>query len=244
MTEKESEQKISIGRCIFVATGSFNPAIMQPLWIERHKILPEAETAGLYAAPIRKEIPELKAVIEYGQNFIVSPQQTILLFRSFFLKVEREKFEIWCESRENFPLLISFIKKIFKVLPETPVKSYGINFDEHIKSNLTIADISEKFFHKSDNIEKLFGKEYTCGHKIFAKMGDAELRFGLEPSKVLEDGIYVRLNFHYENETLDKEVAFMVENLDGNFKNNFEFAESMIRSYFGKIEARTEKLIK
>ncbi len=231
--------KERIGRCIFVALGSFNPAILHPDWLSRHKILPEEEIVGLFAEPLKKEIPELGAVFEYGLHFIVSPTQTLLHLKSFILNVTREKFEIRCEKREKFTLMIDSIKKIFLLLSETPIKAYGLNFDEHMKFDKTLTEIAANFFSETDNIKKVFGDDFSLGHKIITKVGEATLTFNFEPSRQLDDGVFFKINFHFENDAPDTKA--IVEKIGKNFEEALTFIERFFSSYCGNLIERKEK---
>lgn len=235
--ERENIKEI-VGRCIFVALGSFNPAILHPEWLSRHKILPEEEIVGLFAEPLRKEIPELGAIIEFGQNFVVSPTQTSLHLKSFILNVTREKFEIRCEKRDRFPLMIDSVKKIFLLLSETPIKAYGLNFDEHMKFDKTLSEIAVIFFTETDNVRQVFGHDCLVGHKIITKVGDATLTFNFEPSRLIDDGVFFKINFHFENDAPD--TKFIVEKIGKNFEGAITFIERFFSSYCGNLIERKE----
>src|SRR4030042_1633216 len=168
-----SNNKKGIERCIFVALGSYNPAILHPQWFARHSILPVEEIEGLLAEPFKKEIPEIGATIEFGSRFLVEPTHALANFKSFFLRVDRGKFEVKCEKQEGFPLLLSFIKKIFLVLPETPISAYGINFDEHIQFAESSSSILSKFFSKNPIVAELFGEDCDFGHNVYTKIKEA-----------------------------------------------------------------------
>src|SRR4030065_91317 len=163
-----SNNKKGIERCIFVALGSFNPAILHPQWFARHSILPVEEIEGLLAEPFKKEIPEIGATIEFGSRFLVEPTHALANFKSFFLRVDRGKFEVKCEKQEGFPLLLSFIKKIFLVLPETPISAYGMNFHYDNPSS------DNKFL--TDMLDTHFEDALTLTSKIVAGFGEIKER--------------------------------------------------------------------
>jgi len=225
-------------RCIFVALGSFNPAIMHPEWLSRHKILPEEEIVGLFAEPLKKEIPELEAVFEFGQNFIVSPTQTMLHMKSFLLNVTREKFEIRCEKREKFSLMIDSIKKIFLLLSETPIKAYGLNFIEDMKFDKTFNEIATIFFTETHNTKKVFGDVLNIGHKIIAKVDEATTTFSFEPSRQIDDGILFKINFNFDNDGHD--TKFIVEKIAKNFEKSKAFTDNFFSSFCGNLIERKE----
>lgn len=230
-----------ISGCVFVALGSFNPAILHPDWFSRHSILPDEETERLLAEPTKKEIPEIGVTLSYGQKFLVDPTRTIIHFLSFTLKVERTKFELICHKKEKFPLMLDFIKKFFLILNETPVSAYGINFDEHINFDECATEVIDKFFSKKEKIDSIFQTRTTYGHTIFATVDETKVRFIIEPSNEVEDGVYLRFNFHHDNESLDSES--IVTTIEDSFQGAIEFGEKLI-SYCGTIHERLPKEIR
>jgi len=225
-----------VERCIFVALGSFNPAILHPDWFDRHKIMPAEEIAGLFAEPITKEIPEIGVTLEAGKYFLVDPTQSITHFKSFSLKVERGQFQLLCEKKEKFPLMLEFIKKFFMVLPETPVSAYGINFDEHIKFRESTDTIIDKFFIVAKGINEFFGSDPKYGHIIYTKKEEVKIRFKIEPSHRLDDAVFLSINFHYDNTFADND--FIVKKIDRSFMDSLKFTETLISKYCGEMIER------
>lgn len=233
---EQEKNKGIVERCIFVAVGSFNPAILHPEWLSRHKIVPEEEIAGLFAKPLKKEIPEIGAVIEFGQNFIVSPTQTTLNMKSLVLNITRGKFEIRCEKHEKIPLMIDSIKKIFLLLAETPISAYGLNFDDNIKFDKSLSEIASIFFTETSNIKKAFGDTLGVGHKIITKVGEAKTTLIFEPSTTLENAIFFKVNFHFENDAPN--TKFLVDKIDKCYEESIAFTEDFLSSYCGKMIER------
>jgi len=222
-----------ISRCVFVALGSFNPAIIHPEWLSRHKILPEEEIAGLFAEPIKKEIPEVDAVIEFGQYFIVSSTETNLRMKSLVIRITRNKFEIRCENPEKFSLMLDSIKKIFMLLAETPVTAYGLNFDEDMLFDKNSSEIMDNFFIKTDNVRSAFGDILGVSHNIQAKIGEAMATFVFKPSQQLENGIFFRINYHFQNDSHN--TKFITERIGENFTKSKDFTEKFFSSYCGNL---------
>lgn len=145
------EPKGPLERCIFIVRGSFNPPIFHPDWFSRHGILPGEEIEGLISELKAKEIPEMGITLLYGQRFLVGSDQAVLNFKSFKLIVTRDRFETRCEKRNSFPLMLTLVRKVFKILQETPVTAYGINFEEHFKFD----DATEKLIRRSQKYHSL-----------------------------------------------------------------------------------------
>ena len=223
-------------RCNVVVLGNFNPPIFHPEWFSRHGILPGEEIEGLISEPKTKEIPEIGIKIFYGQRFVVGNDQARINFHSLNFIVTRNKFDIRCEKRAHFPLLLKFLKKIFKLLPETPISAYGINFEEHFTFDATQEELIGKFFTKKDALVRLFGDDAQYGYTVFANKGNAKITFVVRPSPSLEGGIYINANFHYENETSDSE--FIANTVQENFYEAVKFTEKVISKNFGKVIER------
>lgn len=236
MTTESNENKID--SVAFVAKGSFNPAILHPEWFLRHSIIPQEEVDSLLAEPLRKEIPDV-GIIEFGKNFIVEPTQAILSFKSLAIKVDRERFDVICRSRDKFPFMLEVIKKIFIVLPETPVAAYGINIFEHIQFEESSEVILNKFFTANESIKSFFGPDQKYGHKIISKNGDSIKVLQIERSNRLQDALYIFLNSHYQNTSVGND--FLIKNLSKNFSDTLSFAEKLIQTYCGPIVKKIEK---
>lgn len=230
------ESRGPLERCNVVVLGHFNPPIFYPEWFSRHGIMSGEEVEGLISEPKTKEIPEIGVKILYGQRFLVDNDQARINFQSLNFIVTRNKFEIRCEKRDHFPLLLKFLKKIFKLLPETPISAYGINFEEHFTFGATQEKLIGKFFTKNDALTKLFGDDAQYGYTVFANQADAKVTFQIRPSVRLEGGIYINVNFHYDNDTSDSD--FLVNTVQKNFHEAVNFTEKVVAKNFGKVIER------
>jgi len=233
-------QNKKIGRCIFIAKGSFNPGIFYPDWFERHSIMPAEEIEPLLELPRRKEIPDLKVVLEYGSRFFVEPLRAVIDFKSLPLRVERDSFEMWCEQRDNFPFMIDVIKKIFRLLPETPIKTYGLNFDEHYQCEEDLNFVSKKLFSPEESLKDLCGDNCRYGHILSFNKENAKINIIIQASQLLEGGIFFKSNFHYENPELY--ATFVTENIEKEFQRCLEFADKVVGNYFENIVSRVDKI--
>ena len=220
-------------RCVIVLLGSFNPAIFQPEWFLKHSIVPEEEIEGLTAEPNIKEIPEIGLKLEYGQSFFVTNDQSVINFKTFTMRTLRDKLEIISKDKDSYTLISNFLRKLFRILEETPLKAYGINFNEHYRFDENYDQIFNKFFSKNENLHSFFGQELTCGFTLKTKQANSILAFTMQPSDNLKDGVCLKANFHYDISESG------VESLVNDFKNNFqlatEFFKKTISENFGVI---------
>jgi len=225
-----------INRAHFVAIGNFNPAIFQPNWFSRHSIVPEEEIERLLSEPFRREIPEIKAIIEFGQYFLVEPNQALINFKSMSLRVSRDKLEAICEDRAKFPFMIEFLRKVFKMLPETPVAAYGINFNENAIFEKDIKEISQNLFSVNEDVSTLFGLDCTYGHSIKAKRGEITILFRVVQSDLDNNASLFAFNWQRVNSSPDS--RFIVDKVGEDLEEGLKFAEEVMEKYCGKIITR------
>jgi hypothetical protein len=212
-----------------VALGSFNPLILHPEWFGRHSVVPSEEVAVLFAEPIKREIPEIGAIIEFGSHFAVDSNKASINFKSFKLTVERERFQAECTKRENFPLMVNSIKKIFTILCETPIKAYGINFNGHfIFENMTRLSA---LFSPTDLANELFEGEFDYGFVVRKKLNQSVINLKSEPSTKLDGGVFIHANNHYEPD--NSNPAFFVDNISDDFGDTLRYTDNLILKSFG-----------
>ena len=226
----------AVGRIVFVAVGSFNPAILAPEWFERHSLVPAEETAALFAEPIEKTLPEIGLKIQSGAQFFVEPTQALINFKSFVLSVNREKFEIRCEDTDKIPLIEEFITKFFLLLAETPVSAYGLNYMEHLSGTSDASEILNKLFNKTKFTSEIFGDDISCGHKIISMVDSMKLQLAIEASPIIPGGIYLKTNYHYDNES--SESKELVKTLKKNVEVSLENTEQIILKLCGENPKR------
>jgi len=220
-------------RCVIVLLGSFNPAIFQPEWFLKHSIIPEEEIEGLTAEPNIKEIPGTDLKLEYGQFFFVTNDRADINFKTFIMRTLRNKLEIISKDKSSFNLISNFLRKLFKILEETPLKAYGINFNEHYKFNENYDQTFNRFFSKNENLQSFLGQELACGFTLKTKQANSILTFTMQPSDKLEGGTYLKANFHYD--ISDSGVAVLVNDCKNNFQLATEFFKKTISENFGVI---------
>ena len=222
-----------IERCVIVLLGSFNPAILQPEWFLKHSFLPREEIEGLLGEPSVKEIPEIGLRLEYGQAFSVSNDRALVNFKSFTMIARRNKLEIISKDSGCFSLLSDFITKLFSILEETPLRAYGINFNEHYKFLESYDETFARFFSKSDNLNCFFGDDLTCGCTLITKKAGAVFTLTLQPSDRLKDGVFIKANFHYD--ISDEGGRVLVSDFRENLRLTTEFFKTTITENFDPV---------
>lgn len=225
----ESTEKLLIGRCALVALGSFNPAIFQPEWFQNHSIVSEEEVAGIATEVTKKEIPEIGLTIEFGQRFMVTNDQAVINFKSFKIDAGREKVAVVADDERAFSLIVSVFRKIFKILPETPVKAYGINFMGNYKFKHDYSTLFNKFMTKTSTLTDLFGEDNLCGFKLKTKKLNSLMTFEMMKSKEKDTDVVIKTNFHYDlgGQGLD----IMIKDFKTHFGDSKDFFMKILENY-------------
>lgn len=95
-----------------VVLGAFNPAIFSPDWLERFGLVGVDDAQGMREAG----------------NLVVSRQVTVVEGEAFLLQVEENKLTANCKSVLT-PALRDLVMGILELVPHTPVRALGQNFD-------------------------------------------------------------------------------------------------------------------
>ena len=106
---KENQQ---IRTLAIIIIGKFNPAIIQPFWLAKKKLIkdPEAENA----------------IVE-----IIHPQLTRIDIQWVAIEVSSDRFSLTSSDESMFEAVKDLAEGIFTCLPETPITAFGINHIIH-----------------------------------------------------------------------------------------------------------------
>jgi hypothetical protein len=166
-----------------VLRGAFNPKIFSPMWFVRHDLLPKEEA-------------------EAADNVIVTAD--ISTFTAGWLHIRALQPEFFASAAESdrFEALRDIVLGAFQILEHTPVTSMGINSDLHFStlSKPAQSAIIERFVNISSWSTVLPGEEFislsTRGKRADGREGHCQVR--LEPSRRIENGIFLAINDHFE----------------------------------------------
>lgn len=224
---------LSASAIVFV--GNFNPAIFQPQWFDRYKILPIQDIQWAEGQkPKRTEIDKgqgRKMIIDEVPNMIITPERADINFPSERIQVDARKFICSTNKRKYFSLIKETTVKIFSFLEHTPVQQLGINFDAHWKfKNSSQSVLRNIFASDSKRISEAIGNNYLVGGTIKIDKNDSIIKMKFDSSSVLEDGIYINANFHREIQT--KQAGEAVDVLNKNYEadrtNFIEYAQKLL----------------
>ena len=165
-----------------VVVGDMNPQIFHPLWFAREGLLTESEA----------EEAEVK---------LVHPD--IVAFSADWLEaqVTREKFIIKTKMEAYFEPLRDLAIGTFSLLAHTPLRAVGVNFDRHVKIREDkLEELTNKFAPKNFWEEKGLNTQFE-GISVSIDKSTVEhplrfLKIKIEPSALIENGIFLNLNYH------------------------------------------------
>jgi hypothetical protein len=179
------ELKPEIEGVNIVLVGALNPAIFQPAWFAREKLIPQEEAD--------------KADIK-----IISPQVSVFSTGWLNLEITQDRFAGNTSQMQYLEPLRDLIVATFTLLRHTPIKDLGINRMAHFRSE------SEEAWHKIGH--RLAPKEpwggllEKPGMRRVSMLGQrpdgyrGNITATVEPSVVLKPGfgVYFEVNDHYD----------------------------------------------
>jgi hypothetical protein len=183
--EPVPELKPEIEGVNVVLVGSLNPAIFQPAWLAREKLIPLEEA-------------------ERAEIRVISPQVSVFSIGWLNLEITLDRFAANTSQMQHMEPLRDLIVGTFSLLRHTPIKHLGINRLAHFRSR------SEEEWHRLGH--RLAPKApwegllKQPGMRRVSMLGqrDDGYRGGItvtvEPSQIVKPGVYVEVNDHYEND--------------------------------------------
>jgi hypothetical protein len=212
-----------------VILGNFNPVIFQTEWFSRFKILPEQEIAAtLEEKVVSRPSPNIQIVEGYKTS--ITPYKTELNFPSFKLLVLPIRFEFSTIIKNCFSELLNSTIKIFELLSHTPINSIGINFDTHLIIDNCDQTLRQLFSASPEKAREAFGESYKVGGKFFISYNDSKTEVVVEPSNLIENGVYIRFNFHREiaSRNTAELLSVIRENYNVDLKNADKISKTLL----------------
>lgn len=165
-----------------VLLGSFNPAIFQPFWFARHKLVGDEEAGA--------------ATIE-----LVRPELTRCIIGPFTIQVMPQQAAFESDVGKQGPLR-DLVTGTFDVLRETPVKALGINRFVHFRASKQRMDAIGHALAPPSAWSTVLGAKpemrglISWGHRKGG--GDARFQVTVQPSARLKLGVHIAANEHHE----------------------------------------------
>lgn len=212
-----------------VILGNFNPVIFQPEWFRRFKILPEQEIAAtLEEKVVAQPSPNIQIVEGYKTS--ITPYKTELNFPSFKLLVLPIRFEFSTIRKNCFSELLNSTIKIFELLSHTPINDAGINFNTHLSIDNCDQTLRQLFSANPEKAKEAFGESYKVGGKFIIDYNDSKTEVVVEPSNLIENGVYISFNFHRKIASHNTEELLSVirKNYDADLKNADKISKTLL----------------
>lgn len=166
-----------------VLLGSFNPAIFQPLWFSANNLISPEEA--------KSENVKLQ---------IVHEQATVFSTKWFSLNATTNRFSIETRDASKLLPLRDLAQGTFKILEHTPLSAFGLNRISHFKieSETQWHDFGHHFAPKASwhGIMKSPGL-IRMSMKGARQGSEADITVLIESSAVIQPGIVININEHY-----------------------------------------------
>ena len=165
-----------------VAVGSFNPAIFQPLWFSKHKLIREEEAAE-------------------SKIQLIHPSASVFSTDWFFLQAYPERFSLDSTDPSNWRALRDLAVGTFTILEHTPITSFGFNRMQHFPMP------SEKEWHAFGHYfapkptwKKFLSEPGMLSLTVQGKREKCDalrVQVKVEPSLQCHPGVFLQVNQHY-----------------------------------------------
>lgn len=175
-----------------VLVGSFNPAILQPRWLADQNLI---------------RLEEATQAEDTKDGFVISPELTVVRLSWLEIQVAADRFVATTTDSSQFRTLREFVTGLFELLEHTPVTAMGLNRHLHIELPATTTwQAIEGAFAPRTSLRSVFqGKEetdipflMTLAVRGWRAGSSAEhLNVKIEPSKRIQEGLYLETNEHY-----------------------------------------------
>jgi len=165
-----------------VLVGSLNPAIFQPYWFARHKLLRDAEVE---AAKIELVRPEFTKCTVGPFDIQVVPTQAI--------------FEI--SDIGNQGPLLDLVTSVLQILSETPIKAFGLNRHMHFREPKERMDEIGHALAPPAIWDGVLGDKPELRALVALgrrKNSDGRIQVSVQPSNKVAPGVHVAVNEHFD----------------------------------------------
>ncbi len=165
---------------VVVLLGSFNPRIVEPLWLSKHSLVPEEEASGAE-----------REMIDRDFSRIVLPWAELVVFQERLQIDTREKITNAAQVRD---LLVG----ILRILPHTPVTVASINHRALLR--LDTEEQWHEVGHRLAPKDVWDGVLDKPGMLDFAMQGvrpdglDGAIKVRIRPNPLVHPGLFINVN--------------------------------------------------
>jgi hypothetical protein len=193
-----------------VLLGNFNPALVHPAWLARHKLVRDSEADAAEVSLIRPEV----------SVFSVGP---------FQIEAQPERFTVMVADLGNLGPLQDLVCSVFTILGHTPIFKFGLN--RHMHFRMASADAWHRVGHTlapKDPWEGLLEEAGTRAVTVWGKWPTTQakhVQVMVEPSQRVTNGVYVAVTPHFD--LSGSEASVVIDTLRSNWDECFNRARKV-----------------
>jgi len=193
---------------IVVLAQSFNPSIASKEWLLSKQIIQEE--------PI---------------NFTHAPVFSLFESANFRLAVDESRLSIFSKSGEPNRLqeLGEIARRYVAMLPETPFKAVGFNYDWGVSSPDEPLNIGKLLAVELEVLKEVFSEKLRIGSIVVFPHGEFRVTLRIDPSEPTASEVNARFNYH-------KDVAGSIAALEGisKFSACYDHSRFMLEQIIGR----------
>jgi hypothetical protein len=216
------EKYLQIETLSVVFLGDFNPIIFQPFWLSSKGLIREDDAKG--------------AKVEIIHNEIVRYQMDVVS-----VEVTRNKCEFKTAKEPYFDSLRDLAIGTFKVLLETPIRSFGINhvYDLSLQSQEKYYSFGSRLTplnYWNDELKdpRLLSLEIYEKDRADGQNGSRRIRITPSDQNV-SFGVIININNHYNLSPNGKMLEFL-QLLERNWNNSFSQSKLIVEKLLNRID--------
>lgn len=217
------EKILEIETLSIVFLGDFNPIIFQPFWLYSKGLIRENEATDAKVEVIHNE------VVKFDINDWAS------------IEVTKNRCEFKSSKKPYFEPLKDLASSIFKILRETPLKSFGINhiYDCKIPNEELYIDLGRRLtplelWGENMNDPRLNTLEIMESNRIDGEKGNRRIRITPSDQKI-QFGVTVNINNHFDLKQGDKYLN-AISQLEKHWADSFKNSELIASKLFTLIQ--------
>lgn len=186
---------------IVILASNYNPSIVSKEWLYQRDIFTETVT-----------------------NFVHTPVFALVESADFVLLVDegRLQFTVKKVTQDNLRASNSIVERFVGILPETPYRSIGLNYNYVVPKETCALDTI--LSPNKARLSELLSSTYELGATIVFEFGGFIVTFRILPSRSVEDQIQMSFNFHSDAPNVGEVKARLSSQM-----RTLEKAEAIIR---------------
>lgn len=178
-----------------VVLGDMNPKIHHPAWYAQIELLTDDEQHS-------------------ADNVLCTPPFAQFNTAAFAIQCTADRWETQTRTLDSLDRLLDVTVSVFETLDQTPVRSFGFNFNFHRLA--AVPDVAEYLGNRVASLELGMVTDGTLSAqiKVHRSLPKRHLNIMLQPSNTGLQTIHVGLNFHYNiNEIVEHAGHFELSQL-------------------------------